>query len=42
MITSKLSKTIAIMNRTKYILDKNARLADTLLFIVSAIYVILL
>ena len=26
MITSKLSKTIAIMNRTKYILDKNARL----------------
>ena len=25
-ITSKLSKTIAIMNRTKYILDKNARL----------------
>ena len=24
MITSKLSKTIAIMNRTKYILDKNA------------------
>ena len=26
MITSKLSKTIAIINRTKYILDKNARL----------------
>ena len=26
MITSKLSKTIAIMNRTKYILDKNAPL----------------
>ena len=26
MITSKLSKTIAIMNRTKYILDNNARL----------------
>ena len=26
MITSKLSQTIAIMNRTKYILDKNARL----------------
>ena len=26
MITSKLSKTIAIMNRTTYILDKNARL----------------
>ncbi len=26
MIISKLSKTIAIMNRTKYILDKNAHL----------------
>ena len=26
MITSKLSKTIAIMNRTNYIIDKNARL----------------
>ena len=26
MITSKLSKTIAIMHRTKYLLDKNARL----------------
>ena len=39
MITSKLSKTISIMNRTNYILDKKYWF-DTVLFVV--LYVILL